>query len=381
MSQPNPIEVEEPLQTAVSEYRPIAAALHDLYVRHAGVIHDVTTTKGMQACREARAEIRTCRTSLEAKRKEIKAPVLERCRLIDAEAKRITDALIAIEDPLDEQIKAEEVAAEARREAKRKADMEREAELRRMVDSINAWPLSCLGSTADEIREAISGYEQTDIPSGPEIPAHYRAEATSAKVRALDQLRKMLAGRERKEAEEARLAAERAAERERQAAEDKRLRAEQQRLDAERQEHERLAAEEWARVQREAHEAEQRLAAERAVMERELAEEHARMVAERARAELSVLWEASETSEPVPQVSEVQAAGFVFPSAEPGTTVMRVRFEKLGGHYHCRVFTAKQTGQTFAKNGDLVFDEAEWPDIPLLMRGAEFIEESSAGWP
>lgn len=60
-------------------------------------------------------------------------------------------------------------------------------------------------------------------------------------------------------------------------------------------------------------------------------------------------------------------------------TVMRVRFEKHGGHYHCRVFTAKQMGQAFAKNGDLVFDEAEWPDIPLLMRGAELVEEASEG--
>lgn len=61
-------------------------------------------------------------------------------------------------------------------------------------------------------------------------------------------------------------------------------------------------------------------------------------------------------------------------------TVMRVRFEKRGGHYHCRVFTAKAAGLTLEKNGDLVFDEAEWPDIPLLMRGAEFVEEASE-WP
>ena len=64
------------------------------------------------------------------------------------------------------------------------------------------------------------------------------------------------------------------------------------------------------------------------------------------------------------------------PEPQP-STVMRVRFEKGGGHYHCRVFTAPRPGVTFAKNGDLVFDEREWPDIPLLLRGAEFIEEAS----
>lgn len=56
-------------------------------------------------------------------------------------------------------------------------------------------------------------------------------------------------------------------------------------------------------------------------------------------------------------------------------SVMRVRFEKLGGHYHCRVFTAKLANQTFAKNGDLVFDEGEFEDVRQIMSGAEFIED------
>lgn len=35
---------------------------------------------------------------------------------------------------------------------------------------------------------------------------------------------------------------------------------------------------------------------------------------------------------------------------------MRIYFCKRGAHIHCRVFTN-------GKNGDLVFDEREWPDI------------------
>jgi len=403
MSQPNPIETPEPaVTTDIAEYRPIAAALHDLYTRHAGVVHDVTTTQGMQACRAARAEIRTCRTSLEAKRQEIKAPALERCRLIDADAKRITEALRNIEDPLDAQMKAEEEAAETRREAKRRADMEKQAKLRHMVESINAWPLSCLGSTADEIREAITGYEQTGVPSTPEVPPHYAAEAASAKMRALDKLREMLATRVEWEAEQA-------AQCERQAVAEKRLREERERVEALRQQAVREAAaerERWAKEQAtERAEAERRAAEARAELdrqrvehariEREVAEERARIAAEHAlaRERLGVPWEPSEAPEPPepsvlldpsepfepsePQVSQVQAAGFLFPA---GATVMRVRFEKRGGHYHCRVFTAKRVGLTFAKNGELVFDEAEWPDIPLLMRGADFVEEAPE-WP
>jgi hypothetical protein len=56
---------------------------------------------------------------------------------------------------------------------------------------------------------------------------------------------------------------------------------------------------------------------------------------------------------------------------------MRIRFKKLGGHIHCRVFTAKTPDGTFAKCGDLVFDEKEWQDIARLFRNAEFVEDEA----
>lgn len=42
--------------------------------------------------------------------------------------------------------------------------------------------------------------------------------------------------------------------------------------------------------------------------------------------------------------------------------IMRIRYQKLGGHYHCRVFTAPSENQTFAKVGELLFDERDWID-------------------
>lgn len=56
-------------------------------------------------------------------------------------------------------------------------------------------------------------------------------------------------------------------------------------------------------------------------------------------------------------------------------SVMRVRFRKLGGHYHCQVFTAKVPNMSYCKNGDLVFDEHEWEDVKRIMSGAEFRED------
>jgi hypothetical protein len=36
---------------------------------------------------------------------------------------------------------------------------------------------------------------------------------------------------------------------------------------------------------------------------------------------------------------------------------LRLRYQQLGDHIHCRLFTAR------AKCGDLVFDEQEWPMV------------------
>ena len=59
--------------------------------------------------------------------------------------------------------------------------------------------------------------------------------------------------------------------------------------------------------------------------------------------------------------------------------MMRLRYRQLGGHIHCRVFTAKAPHLTFAKVGDLIFDEREWPEVRKLLRACEFIEEDRDG--
>ncbi|MGH7946166.1 MAG: hypothetical protein ACREF9_14305 [Opitutaceae bacterium] len=369
---------EPELITSIAEYHPVEAGLAVLRDKYAGVVFDIATAKGLDDARRARAEIREPRYECEKIRKRLKAPALEYSRRIDTEAARITAELEKLETPIDAIIKREEDAAEARREAKRRAEAERVARLRRIVEEIRAWPLTAMALNATGLRQDIERREAWNVE---DLPEEIRQEAAEAKEEALGTLRKVLAAREVKDAEDARLAAERAAERERQAAEDKRLReerrrqqeedahqaAEHRRLAEKQAETERVIAEQWARMQRETREAEERLAAEHTKMERQFAAERARIAAQRAREELSS-WPPSAASEPAEAI----------PDTEPGATIMRVQFEKRGVHYHCRVFTAMAVGQAFGCNGALIFDEAQWPDIPLLMRGAEFVEEKPA---
>lgn len=53
--------------------------------------------------------------------------------------------------------------------------------------------------------------------------------------------------------------------------------------------------------------------------------------------------------------------------------IFRLRYKKLGGHIHCRLFEAQDHTKTFAKNGELVFDEKSWPEF-LEQTGRTAIE-------
>ena len=58
--------------------------------------------------------------------------------------------------------------------------------------------------------------------------------------------------------------------------------------------------------------------------------------------------------------------------------IMRWYWRRLGGHIHVRVFTGVAKNLTFAKCGDLVFDEREWPRVQTILTSAiEFIHEEA----
>lgn len=55
--------------------------------------------------------------------------------------------------------------------------------------------------------------------------------------------------------------------------------------------------------------------------------------------------------------------------------IMKIRYETLGGHIHCAVFTAPGRDRTFAKCGDLAFSVEEFPEVKLTFSPAVVWEE------
>ena len=58
--------------------------------------------------------------------------------------------------------------------------------------------------------------------------------------------------------------------------------------------------------------------------------------------------------------------------------IIRMRYVIVGGHVHCRLFTAKARNMTFAKCGDLVFSLDEWDTLRNVLQSAvEFLPEEN----
>ena len=252
--------------SALAEYNRTAAELADLRQRFAGVVWDVTTTKGNAEARAARLELVKLRTGLEAKRKELKAPALERSRLIDAEAARITGEILALERPIDEQIKADEARREAEREAKRQAEARRVQAIADRINAIRALAVLPAGTKAADIAAGIAHAEGLELYEADFEEQLQAAERARGEV--LGTLQALHVAAVEHKAEQTRIAAERA---------------ELARLRAEQAEQARIAAEaaraEQARIAAEQQAERDRLAAERRQIEAAAQAERERVAA------------------------------------------------------------------------------------------------------
>ena len=220
-----------------SEFRKQDAVIAELKEKCTGM---TVAKDGYKTVKAARIEVKNLRCSVENLRKDLKADVIERGKIIDEEATRLKNLLTPIEKALE----AEEEAEEARKAAEARAKVE--AEERRLQARIDN--MIQIGVTPDIVR--------LKAMSGDEFLAYYKEQQGIA-------------------AELARIQAEVAAEAARIAAEAEAIRLAT--LEAERIERERLAALHAEEMRKQAEEL--------AIRERELQAERAKIEAERVAAE------------------------------------------------------------------------------------------------
>lgn len=302
------------MNTQIAEYNETAAALSILREKY-GRQFDVTTMKGMTEAREARAVVKGYRVALEKVRQEIKAPALERTRLIDAEAKRITKELLAIEEPIDAAIKAEETRKAEERAAKERAEAARVAAIAARMSEIRNQIAKVANQPAEVIRAALDQAQTLEL-SEDEFQ-EFMPDAIAALDATRAELQTALEARLAYEAEQARLKAEREAE-------EARLKAEREELARLRQQDEERKAEAKAKADAEAaaiRQAQEAEAARIAAAQRELDErqrkidEEEKQQAQEAEAKKAKNGRSKKVVNPLEELARAVSAGLPIGSA------------------------------------------------------------------
>jgi chromosome segregation ATPase len=234
------------MTTEIQEYSQTEAALSVLREKYTGATFEVDTTDGMKSAKEARADVRSYRTGLEKKRKEIKTPALERSRLIDAEAQRITVELVGLEKPIDRQIKVHEEKIEAERQEKIDTEAKRVEDIKGRILCIreHATVAFHVGITVKNREQEIVDLEAIEID---ETFAEFQEQAADAKGATLATLRESLTAAIKREAEEKKIVEERAElDKLRAEVDDREAKANEERAESDRKAREKREAEEKA---------------------------------------------------------------------------------------------------------------------------------------
>lgn len=237
------------------------AGIAELEAKHKGLVVAHGDKKGYLALTQAIAEVRTARTDVEKRRKELKQDALDYGRLVDSTAKAITERLEAIETPLKQNKEQIDAENERIRKEKEEAERLRVAGIQSQIAAIANAPAALATATADRLRQAIEKAQAMEISIAEY--EEFTQQATDAKTAAIAALNDLLTARIAADeaeaariAEQARIDAERKAEAERLAAEQARLAAERAEFDRQQAEA-RRQQEEADRARREAEAAEQ----------------------------------------------------------------------------------------------------------------------------
>jgi len=255
-----------PITTTAPAFPPVVfsitdAGIAELEAKFKGLTVAFGDAKGYAGLVKAIAEVRTARTDVEKRRKELKQDALDYGRKVDDAAKTITARLEAIETPLKDQ--KEQIDAEVARIKREKEEAERlrVAGIQSRIAAIANAPAAFAAANTERLRQAIEKAEAMEISIAEY--EEFTQQATDAKTAAIAALNDLLTARIAADeaeaariAEQARIAAERKAEADRVAAESARLAAERAEFDRQQAEA-RRQQEQAERARREAEAAEQ----------------------------------------------------------------------------------------------------------------------------
>ena len=227
----------------------------------------ITNPAGLQQCHAARMKLKRERVALEKEGKSARDDARKFVDAVIEEEKRLIGIIQTEETRLDTLQTAYEEKLEAERQAKLKAEEERKARILAEIEEIRAPMLDCVGKPAARIEQWIGVIASREIG---ENFGEFKDAAIAAKEQTLAKLRELHTSAVAFEAEQKRVAEERAELDRRRAEQEARDREDAARRKAEDEERARIASESKARIEQQERESRLRVEAqERAARERQ----------------------------------------------------------------------------------------------------------------
>lgn len=219
------------VKTTVKAFDAAEAGLAKLTKRYENVVFDVSTTKGMKEATDARLAIRAPRYAVKKALDDAKRPLNDLKADITARAASLTERILALETPIDEQIKAEEKRKLEEKAAREEADRKRILAISERITAIRMTAgraAECRTST--RVGEILAALEAADLTGLDE----FEADGKAAHAVAVESVKKIHQAKLDDEAERARREREQAEEAQRLADANAALAAAQKKLDDER---------------------------------------------------------------------------------------------------------------------------------------------------
>ena len=314
--------------TDIVEYRPHEEQIVRLETTYAKLVVDCSTSEGLASAKEVRVDIRDVRYALDKTTKTALVPYQQKVKEAQARVNQVKEfgetlktRVLAIEEPVDEAIKAEEKRIADAKAERERVEAERVEAIRAKITRFSSVAAAYASRSDADVSSILLGVKESVIL--PEEYGEFEAEGTIARDNAIEQLEALLkSAAEREEAaakllaqqkeldelrEKQRIADAEAEELRKQRAEEDRRRLKQQQDELDKQ---RRDMEAQQRQQREQQEEQQRQQRERDAQYQRDQEELARLRAQAAApvpaaATSAVLIE--EKAEPAPLVVKAPA--------------------------------------------------------------------------
>ncbi len=194
----NQLAILDPKTYVSTAYQPFNEALENAIAKLPElVIRDISTKEGMTVAKQGRALFRDIRISLEKKRAEVKAPILEIGKLLDSRAKEIFAKIEPLEEKFSTEIKAEEERVEAIKAEKIRLENERQERIQALIDGIRVAPMACMNMNSTEIEQSIDELRRIDTSSN--AFAERADEAAFVLTGVISQVQTLLEGKKAQE--------------------------------------------------------------------------------------------------------------------------------------------------------------------------------------